>query len=314
MKAQELEFEEVTAEVIDDELSIIRQTFDAMPAPLNELASALFNAVSIAQANAERDQITDEQMANISHAEAKNFAQGVNRDIKAVSEARKALKNAYTKPVNDLEARIKTVMQPIETLQTRYKARQDAAEEEERNAKMAQLRETYEGIAPFLALPLEGQTKALVPFERVAEGKKWGNRTMQLKKCEEELEQAVEAIAGNQKTLEGMDLSHRDEAMNEFWRTLSLGAAITRDRELAEIEQRRKALESAQEWHVAETRAEMDAQEVTAEEAATGYAEKPAPEVKRWQMTFAATEIQKQQFIQFAKQLGIKGTIRGINE
>ncbi len=311
---KEVKFEEVTAEVIDDELAVMRQTFDAMPAPLNELARSLFNAVSIAQANAERDQIADEQLANISQAEAKNFAQGINRDLKAVSESRKALKNAYTKPISNLEARLKTVLQPIEELQDRYKARQEEAELEERNAKMAELREFYEGIAPFLALPLEGQTQALVPFERIAEGKKWGNRTMNVKKCEEELEQAVEAIAGNQKTLEGMELAFRNEAMNEFWRTLSLEAAINRDRELADIEQRRRALESAQEWHAAEARAEMDAQGVTAEEAAAGYAEKPAPAVHDWQMTFKATDIQKQQLIQFAKQLGIKGKVRCIDE
>lgn len=311
---KEVKFEEVTAEVIDDELSVMRQTFDAMPAPLNELARSLFNAVSIAQANAERDQITDEQLASISQAEAKNFAQGINRDLKAVSESRKALKSAYTKPISDLEARLKTVLQPIEEQRDGYKARQEEAELEERNAKMAKLREFYEGIAPFLALPLEWQTQALVPFERIAEGKKWGNRTMNVKKCEEELEQAVEAIAGNQKTLEGMELAFRNEAMNEFWRTLSLEAAINRDRELADIEQRRWALESAQKWHAAEARAEMDAQGVTAEEAAAGYAEKPASAVHKWRIIFTGTDIQMQQLIQFAKQLGIKEGWRCIDE
>ncbi len=311
---KEVKFEEVTAEVIDDELSVMRQMFDAMPAPLNELARSLFNAVSIAQANAERDQIADEQLANISQAEAKNFAQGINRDLRAVSESRKALKNAYIKPISDLEAHLKTALQPIEEQRDGYKARQEEAELEERNAKMAELREFYEGIAPFLALPLEGQTQALVPFERIAEGKKWGNRTMNVKKCEEELEQAVEAIACNQQTLEGMELAFRNEAMNEFWRTLSLEAAINRDRELADIEQRRRALESAQEWHAAEARAEMDAQEVTAEEAAAGYAERPAPAVHKWRIIFTATDIQMQQLIQFAKQLGIKGVRRCIDE
>lgn len=311
MKLEELEFEEVSAEVLED-LAVERQEFEAYPEPIKGYAKALFDAMSAADANMRHyAEDTPEGIAAMSHAEAKASAQAANRDLKAIGEARKNLKAEYTKPITRLEAKLKTVLQPLERKQAEYKARQDQAEAEERAAKMAELREFYESLAPFIALPLEGQSGALVPFERIT-NPKWGNRTMQLTKCQEEIEATVERIAGNQKTLEAMELKHRAEVMTEFWRTLDLEAAVNKDQELTRYDEMRRGLESKQEAAAAEIRAEFDETEVAQADAAEHCKPSKPDAVRTWQMTFKATATQKQALIAALRQLDIHGTMKEV--
>lgn len=309
MKLEDLEFEEVAAEVLDD-LTIERQEFEAYPEPIRGYAKALFDAMSTANAHmVHYAEDTPETIAAMSREEARDSAQAANRDLKAISEARKNLKAEWSTPITKLEGKLKTAIKPLEDIQAAYKARQTQAEDEEKAAKAQELRSYYEDLAPFLALPLEGQSRALVPYERIAESK-WGNRTATIKACKEEMEAKVERIASNQKTLEAMDLKHRDEVMTEFWRTLDLESAVSKDRELTEYEDMRRGLESKQEAAANEAREAFEQEAVTQQEAAEHCKHAPKPPLYSWVMRFKATETQRASLIAAAKQLGITGTIK----
>lgn len=293
MKTDKLDFVEV--EVLDD-MAIERREFDAYPEPIRGYAKALFDAVSTANAHMARyAEDTPEDIAAMSRKEARDSAQAANRDLKAIGEARKNLKAEWSAPITKLEGKLKTAIKPLEDIQAAYKARQMQAEDEEKAAKAQELREYYEDLAPFLALPLEGQNKALVPYERIADPK-WGNRTASIKTCKEEIDAAVERIASNQKMLEGMGLKHCGEAMTEYWRTLDLEAAISKERELTEYEDMRRGLESKQEAAAREYEREAMGQK--------------GLQAYNWVMRFTATEEQQASLVTFAKQLDITGTVK----
>lgn len=316
--------ETVQAEVIDKDLAITEQEFAIDLGIIAEDIQALCKALSKAQTSARQLEVTDEALQGMDYSVAKNFATSLNKDIAEVDNLRKKLKSDFTQPMTDTEAKIKSFMRPVVELQAKYKAQQTLAEDIEKAQKLDDLRSYYEELAPFIALPLGDQTRALVPFERIA-NPKWSNRTFSLTKAQQEIEERVTAIAQQQALLDASVLEYRDEAMAEFWETLSVESALSRDRQLidqaarqrafAEEQQRLKAEREAQqreqERMAAERRAEFEATEVTAQEAA-----EPAPVEEdvphEYQMTVTLTRTQLRQFTQAMATLGIHGNLRRI--
>lgn len=309
MRASELDFQEVEAEVIDSELAITEQEFAIDPLVIKQDIEELCRAVNKALKSADELGISDEALAEMDGKLAKNFATSLNADIKDVSDRRKRLKADCTQPVSDMEAKLKVIMQPAEALQLRYRNRQAEAESAERQAKIAALRTYYEDLAPLIALPLEGCDRALVPFERI-QSVKWSNKTMSAKKCEEEIEAIAEAIAIKQEAVENMSFEHREDAIAAFWAELSIEAAVKRDQELTAQEKRRAALEEAQRQAVAEQAQGFDQVQVMQQEAAE-HCKPPAGEPEeRYTFTVTMTATQKAQLIRFMKQSGIHGSFR----
>lgn len=308
MDAKTLEFQEVEAEVVEHELAISEAEFAIDPLLIKQDIEELCRAINKALRSADELAIDDGELAKLDLALAKNFATSLNRDIKGVSDRRKKLKADCTQPVADMEAKLKAVMAPVDQLQLRYRNRQAEAETQEKQAKMAALKAYYEELAPFIAMPLDRCDRPLVPFERIA-NPKWGNKTMSAKKCEQEIDELVEDIAAKQKAVEGMQFAHPEDARAAFWATLSIEAAVTRDQELTAQDERRAALEKAQQQAVEKAQS-FDRTEVTQQEAADHC--KPAEPEQESQYVFTArmTPTQKTQLIRFMRQLGIHGTFR----
>ena len=317
--------ETVQAEVLDNDLAITEQEFAIDLGIIAEDIQALCKALSKAQTSARQLEVTDEALQGMDYSVAKNFATSLNKDIAEVDNLRKKLKSDFTQPMTDTEAKIKAFMRPVVELQAKYKAQQTLAEDIEKAQKLDDLRSYYEELAPFIALPLGDQTRALVPFERIA-NPKWSNRTFSLTKAQQEIEERVAEIAKQQALLEATALEYRDEAMAEFWETLSVEAALNRDRQLIDqaararalqeeqqrLKEEREAQQREQERMAAERRAEFDATEVTAQEAA-----EPAPVEEdvphEYQMTVTLTRTQLRQFTQAMATLGIHGNLRRVN-
>lgn len=306
-----LTFEEVDAEVIDNDLAISEQEFAIDPLVIKQDIEELCRSINRALSSTEELAIEDKDLAELEHSTAKNFATSLNRELKDVEDKRKKLKADVSQPVADMEAKLKVVMAPAKELQLRYRNRQAEAEAQERQAKLNELRRYYEELAPMIALPLEGCDRALVPFERIA-NPKWGNKTMSIKKCEEEIDAIADDIAAKQQTVEGMAFEHPEDARAAFWATLSIEAAVTRDQELTAQEKRRAALEAAQKERefAAVTPEHFDSVQVTQQAAAEHC--KPAEPEQEQEYTFTVrmTQTQRVQLIQYMKQQGIHGTFR----
>lgn len=316
--------ETVQAEVLENDLAITEQEFAIDLGIIADDIKALCKALSKAQTSARQLEVADDALAAMDYSVAKNFATSLNKDIAEVDSLRKKLKSDFTQPMTDTEAKIKAFMRPVVELQAKYKAQQTLAEDAEKLQKLDELRSYYEELAPFIALPLGDQTQALVPFERI-QNPKWTNRTFALTKAQDEIEARVSEIAGQQALLEATALEYRDEAMAEFWATLSVEAALNRDRQLIDQAARARALQEEQqrlkaerlaqqreqERQSAERLAEFEATEVTADEAATPpEAEDEQP--GEYQMTVYLATTQLRQFTQAMSTLGIHGRLRRI--
>lgn len=317
--------ETVQAEVIENDLAITEQEFAIDLGIIADDINQICKALSKAETSRRQLEITDDELQALDYSVAKNFATSLNKDIAEVDGLRKKLKSDFTQPMTDTEAKIKAFMRPVVELQAKYKAQQTLAEDIEKAAKLDDLRSYYEELAPFIALPLEGQTRALVPFERI-ENPKWSNRTFALTKAQQEIEERVTAIAQQQALLEATALEYRDEAMAEYWETLSVEAALNRDRQLIDqaararalqeeqqrLKEEREAQQREQERIVAERRAEFDAIVVTPMEAV-----EPAPAeddvMHEYRITVRITNAKKKEFLKAMADLGIKGTMRRVD-
>ena len=311
MSAKPLQFEEVEAEVVESSLAISEQEFAIDPLVIKQDIEELCRSINKALRSVEELAIEDEELAKLDQAVAKNFATSLNRDLKDVADKRKKLKADCTQPVADMEAKLKAVMAPAEELQLRYRNRQAEAEAQERQAKLAALRQYYEDLAPMIALPLEGCDRPLVPFERIA-NPKWGNKTMSVKKCEQEIDEIADDIASKQATVDGMTFSHPEDARAAFWASLSIEAAVTRDQELTAQEQRRAALEAAQREREAARVKPEHFEQVQVSQAEAAEHCKPAEPEPKYMYTFTVhmTQTQRVHLIQWMKQQGIHGTFR----
>ena len=295
MKTSDIAFEEVEAEVIEPTLAVRPQDFAIDHETVRKRIERVCETATKALDSADELAITDEELGKLDGSIAKNFATSLNKDIKAVEEARKELKSECTQPVADMEAKLKALMKPVAELQARYKARQGQAEEQERVAKLMKLRQYYEDMAPMIALPLDGCDSALVPFERI-ENPRWGNKTFAVTKCQKEVDALVEDIASKQKTLDGMALSHREDAEAAFWATLSIEAALQRDQEITAREERRAALEKAQS-EMAQSIEQAAEQKVSEEEPVITYI-----------FRVTCTERQKDRITKALQDMGIHGS------
>jgi hypothetical protein len=190
----------------------------------------------------------------------------------AIENERKRIKGIYEAPLKAFEASVKDVTAPIGNLDGRMKEAIDTYDEQVKDAKRAIIKQHYEDLAPAIALPLEGQTAALVPYERI-EDSKWLNRSITDKAACDELDKIVDGIADDELTLAGLHLAHAAEAKAEYFATLDLKAAIARDKQLTDQEQRSAALEAER----ARLAAEQEAARAASATAQAQQVPSPAP-------------------------------------
>ena len=155
----------------------------------------------------------------------------LNALAKDIDDRRKSVKRDYLTPLEAFEARANGIRDKIKVVSARLDDVVKTAEQAEKDAKEAELREHYEAYAGLLV--------PVVPYERLHDPK-WLNKTTKIQKAMDELEAKVDRIAKDWDALKNLEIVHMDEAEARFFETLDLGAAIARN---AEIEKARERIE-----------------------------------------------------------------------
>lgn len=184
--------------------------------------------------------IDPERLAKSDMKEAKACRAELRRMSKALNDRRKEIKAALSAPLKAFEARCKEIdaliLAPCAAIDEAVKA-QEASEREARREKLAT---AYVEFAPAL-------TRA-VPFERILEPE-WLNKSFGEYKAENALFEKVDSISSEWSALKGMQLNFPQETEAEFYRTLSLKAAMEYDAaHKAELDGIQRMKEEVAEW------------------------------------------------------------------
>ena len=167
--------------------------------------------------------------------DVKRLSKDLNSHYKDADEARKRFKREWQEPQKAVEDAFKDALAPMKELVDAYKGELDERNAQKRQERYELMCEFYESDAPTLA--------ALVPIERfgvvrdkISVAKSWSLVTEQ-EKLHAQLVQALNDWAA----LKTGHLAFEKEAEAEFFRTLSLQAALNlnamREEEQARIDQ-----------------------------------------------------------------------------
>lgn len=233
--------DELEAEVIEDGLAArsFAIDMDDVRRHVLDMTAALDKA---ARAVADLD-VGDAALEAMSYRDVKRFEQGMSGEIREADAARLKFSREWKKPLAEVEERFRAELEPARDLHARYKARRVELDELDREERRGRLKAYYEDMAPMIALPLDGQDRALVPFERILD-EKWLNRSAKESAAEAEIDARCASIAEGERSLDGLGLAHAAEAKAAYWEALDIQAAIARDRELTAAEERARALEA----------------------------------------------------------------------
>lgn len=161
-----------------------------------------------------------EQVAAMELSVQRSMRAELNRGIKEVEDARKAVKRAYNEPLAAFEERVKELLEPMRGYEALLGDSIRRAESAARQARFDALAQVYEEFAPALV--------PVVPPERVIE-QKWTNAGFGERKAADELLSKVSSIARDWDVLQKTQLCFPEEAEAEFFRSLSLQAALDLD-------------------------------------------------------------------------------------
>lgn len=163
--------------------------------------------------------------------QAKRDRTSLRNMLKEIEDERKRIKRIYTAHLESFEKQVASITTPIKELDAGMKEAIDAWEDEQKEAKKSRLKEFYEDLAPYIALPLDGQKSALVPFERIFK-KSWMLASTSEKQAQEEIEERAYEIAKGESVIRSAEPTYLDDALACYWETLSVREALERSNEL----------------------------------------------------------------------------------
>lgn len=221
------------------------------PTEYDRWLSEKASRVAAALAECRPVEVTDQA----SYRSAKESRQELNRVISSVDAERKEAVAGLRRLMARVKDDTDDVLVEARSRSEALKDELDSWDEAQLAAKRATLAQEYEDMAPAL-VPLVGFDRV---WEHVGEAQKWGNRSTPLPKCEEQLQEFVQRVAEDERTIDAfeMDDADRAELKAEYFRTLDLGQAsqavrqrIERRRHVEELERERR------EWASQEPKAE----------------------------------------------------------
>ena len=237
--------EKLKAEVI--ETTAIEKFEVAHGAPAIEFSPAVITADFDAMATAldkimePYEGMTLEALAEMPEKDLKAVRADINRIIKNVDGACKAVNKAYSEPYKAFKERVQALLAPAHEKADILASAVNEKERLRKAAKYEQIEDAYLEYAPALA--------PVVTFDQLLDNK-WLNKTPALPKAIEELYAKVDEIAANWEALKKQlpSMKFAQEAEAEFFRTLDLGAAISlnsaREAEQERIEAMRAEVEA----------------------------------------------------------------------
>lgn len=237
-----------------------------------------------------------DQLPEMQTEDVKRIATDINGHLKHADEARKRFKREWKKPQDKVEAAFKQAIEPMTELVNAYKGEAAKRDQQIRQERYELLCEFYEADAPTLA--------ELVPIERfgIERDKMSVAKSWSLVKEQERLHAQLVQALNDWAALKTGHLAFEQEAEAEFFRTLSLQAALNLNA-MREEEQARIDHLNAEMGVAPEPMPQVQQQE-----------QPPCEEPRSFTITCRMTEWQKQQVIGFLKSISVSGTIREVRD
>lgn len=233
-------------------------------------------------------------VAEMDQREARSCRTDLKKMTTALNDVRRTIKREYNKPLAEFEAKIKEldalILTPWKVLDDAIKLADDAA----RDARRAALETAYVEFAPALA--------DVVGLDALLE-REWLNKSFGEVKAQEALLTKVATVAREWETLKSATLKFPIETEAEFFRALSLGAALDFDARRAEEQARIETLRA----EVASNRAQVE--DVVGVAPASGVATSTFEPVHVYVVALEATEDQRSCFIEYLQRHGIHGKV-----
>lgn len=219
------------AKIIENDLALIEIDTGEVTSLILGMDAEIRNCSDIvAELKGSIDQLPEMQTEDV-----KRIATDINGHLKHADEARKRFKREWKKPQEKVEAAFKQAMEPMTELVNAYKGEAAKRDQQIRQERYELLCEFYEADAPTLA--------ALVPIERfgIVRDKMSIAKSWSLIKAQEKLHALLVQALSDWAALKTSHLAFEKEAEAEFFRTLSLQAALNlnamREEEQARIDQ-----------------------------------------------------------------------------
>lgn len=178
--------------------------------------------------------------------EAKNVRAKLNAMKKAISDRRIQIKNEIMKPYNIFETEVKEVVvlidRPIECIDKQIKEYEEKAKAEK-----------YKALTDYF-VEIAADLDNIFTFNMIFE-QKYLNATISLKKSKEDIENKVNRIKDDMKTIDSMDEDIRLIAKNIYSRVLDMSKTmteVTRIQELKKKEEKERLLRERKEKVVVE--------------------------------------------------------------
>lgn len=247
-------------EVIQVEAEVIEP-----PAVLTDgdkwLAEARSKAATIAAQYQPHD-ITNEA----DYKDAKSARAMLRKEIAAIDSDRKSMTSTLENAINRFKAHAAEAIGELTTLEAAYKSNITDYEDRWESTRRATLQEEYETYAPDIALPLDGQQTALVPFElllkRFGTEGKWLNRSTNERAAVEHLRKCIDLVANDIKKINATEMNDRErvEVKSDYFSTLefanTMSAMIQRRIQRDKTEQlEREQQERERQWQEQQERA-----------------------------------------------------------
>lgn len=249
-------------------------------------------------------------LADASTDDVKRLSQDLSRHYKDADEARKRFKREWQEPQKAVEAAFKDVLAPMKELVDAYKGELDERNAQKRQERYELMCEFYESDAPTLA--------ALVPIERfsVVRDKISVAKSWSLVKEQEKLHAQLVQALNDWAALKTGHLAFEKEAEAEFFRTLSLQAALNlnamREEEQARIDQLNAEMGIAPEPEP-QPEPEPEPMPEPMPQQAAEQVQQPAPKVK-YVIVCEMDETQKHGLLGYMRAAGIHGHINTIRK
>lgn len=292
--------ESVEAKALDTNLAVVKVD----PQKVTDLILGM--DAEVRKCNAIVAEFEGSTLDGAADEDVKRLSQDLSRHYKDADEARKRFKREWQEPQKAVEAAFKDALAPMKELVDAYKGELDARNAAKRQERYELMCEFYEADAPTLA--------ELVPIERfgIERDKMSVAKSWSLVKEQERLHAQLVQALNDWAALKTGHLSFEQEAEAEFFRTLSLQAALNlnamREEEQAQIDKLNAEMGVAPE---PEPTPEQEREPQPEPEQA---AAQPSEPVGRYCIVCDMTPAQKHGLLGYMRAAGIHGHINTIRK
>jgi hypothetical protein len=193
----------------------------------------------------------------------------LNTLFNAIEDKRKEVKKECMQPYMDFEAKCKEITALIKEPVDKIDGQIKFFDQQEINEKLENLKAFY-----FSKI---GDLEKLVPLERIL-NPKWQNKTVRLEDLKIELENRIDGINADLKTLSDLNSEYTQQMQDCYLKTFNLSAAIAEGKRLEEQKKYLEEMERKREERNAALKAKLEADRAEQAARAAEPVEQPKPQ------------------------------------